>query len=203
MKRLGVLSIGFALLLLSCIIPEKFTCDINIAKDGTYSVKANGTLVYYMVFDEIKKEGKVSEKTDSETKSFFDDAIKSEPAINKYQYQNNGRAYVEYFKEVKDGSSLDLSSSGLPLKIHVDSDGLITVAISAIGSSDKEKAEEFAKYGYKLDGKINITSELPIIDAGGQKVTNKYLAFGPKVINRTVTVTTLPSEDSIVIIGEK
>jgi hypothetical protein len=194
---------GFVILLLaSCVIPEKFTCDINITKNGTYSVKASGTLVYYPVFEEIKEQGKVSEETDSDIKSFFDGAIKEEPAIKKYQYQNNGRAYIEYFKEVNDGSSLDLSSSGLPLTINVTQDGYI-VEVSALDSDDKENLEEFTKYGYRLDGKITITSELPIIDAGGQKVANKYFFFGPKVINKAVRIATLPAEDIVVKIGKK
>jgi hypothetical protein len=206
MKRPFPLLIGAAgamILLVSCVIPEKFTCDINITKNGTYSVKANGTLVYYTVFDEIEKQGKVSEETNSDIKSFFDEAIKEEPAIKKYQYQNNGRAYIEYFKEVNDGSSLDLSASGLPLTINVTQDGYITVKSSALSSDNKEQLEEFTKYGYKLDGKITITSELPIIDAGGQKVGKKYFFFGPKVINRAVTMTTLPTEDIVVKIRKE
>jgi hypothetical protein len=159
--------------------------------------------VYYTIFDEIKEQGKVSEKTDSDIKSFFDGAIEEEPAITKYQYQNNGRAYVEYFKEVTDGSSVDLSSSGLPLTVSVTQDGHITVKASAVSVKNKAQIEEFAKYGYKLDGKITITSELPVIDAGGQKVGNKYFFFGPKVITRTMTMTTLPAEDIVVKIGKE
>ena len=106
MKKLICLlvSIGFlGFLISSCVIPEKFTCDINISKTGNYSVAAKSTLVFYTVFDEIKNQGKVSEESDSDIKSFFDEAIKEEPAIKKYQYQKNGRAYVEYSKEVSDG----------------------------------------------------------------------------------------------------
>jgi hypothetical protein len=180
------------------VIPEKFTCDINVKKDGSYSVAAEGTLVYYAVFDEIKKQGKVSEKTDSDVQSVFDQAVKEESAITKYQYQNNGRAYIEYAKDVHDNSPVDLSASGLPLKIRVDQDNIINITISAVSSRQKEQAEEFAKYGYKLDGKITITSELPITDAGGQKVSNKYFLFGPKVIRQTLTVESLPASDIIV-----
>jgi hypothetical protein len=197
-----MLFIGLALISLSCVIPEKFTCDINVKKDGSYSVTAKGTLVYYAIFDEIEEQGKVSEKTDSDVKSFFDGAVKEEPAITKYQYQNNGRAYLEYFKEVNDDSSLDLSASGLPLKIQVDPDGFINITVSALSSGNKEQIEEYSKYGYKLDGAITITSELPVIDAGGQKVGNKYFLFGPKVIKQTITIGTLPESDSIVKIGQ-
>jgi hypothetical protein len=206
MKRLFSLLIcaaGMIFLLASCVIPEQFTCDVNITKNGTYSVRAKGSLVYYTVFGEIKKQGKVSEKTDADIKSFFDGAIKEEPAITKYQYQNNGRAYIEYFKEVNDGSSLDLSSSGLPLTISVSQDGYITIKASALSSNNKEQLEEFTRYGYRLDGKITITSELPIIDTGGQSVRNKYFLFGPKVINRVVTMQTLPTEDIVIKIGEE
>jgi uncharacterized protein (DUF2141 family) len=203
MKKFLVTFAGLSVLFFSCVIPEQFTCDINVTKNGTYSVQAKGTLVYLMVFEEIAEQGKVSAETESDAKSFFDTAIKQEPAIKKYQYQKNGRAYFEYLKEVNDGSSLDLSSAGLPLTVKVNSDDSITVKVSAPDSGEKEQLAEFAKYGYKLDGKITITSELPIIDAGGQKAGNKYFFFGPKVIKQTVTVNTLPAEDIVVTMGGK
>jgi hypothetical protein len=190
-----ILCMGLALISFSCVIPEKFTCNINIKKDGSYSVDAKGTLVYYTIFDEIETQGKISEETNAEVKSFFDGVAPEEPAIKKYQYQNNGRAYIEYLKEVNDHSSLDLSSSGLPIKIAVDADNSIYITISAIGDDEKGHLERFSKYGYKLDGTVTITSELPIIEDGGQKVDNKYVLFGPKVIKRTVTAKTLPESD--------
>ncbi|MDR1905195.1 MAG: hypothetical protein LBQ88_23300 [Treponema sp.] len=206
MKRLFSLLIGVVgvtLLSVSCVIPEKFTCDINIAKNGTYSVKADGTLVYIGVFDEIKKQGKVSEKTDEDVKSSFEGAFKEETSVKKYEYRNNGREYIEYFKEVTDGSSLDLSASGFPLTITVDPDGIITVKVTAVNSRGKEALEEYSKYGYKLDGKMTITSELPVIDAGGQKVENKYIFFGPKVIKKSVTMATLPLDDIVIKFSAK
>jgi hypothetical protein len=202
MKKFLVTLAGLSMLFFSCVIPEQFTCDINVTKNGAYSVQAKGTLVYFMVFEEMEKQGKISAETESDVKSFFDAAVKEEPAIKKYQYQKNGRAYFEYFKEVSDGSSLDLSSAGLPLTIKASSDDSITVKVSAPGKREKEQLAEFAKYGYKLDGKITITSELPIIDAGGQKTGNKYFFFGPKVIKQAVTVNTIPAEDIVVIIGK-
>ena len=203
MKKLVALLVGVCLLLFSCVIPEKFTCDINITKTGTYSVNAKSTLVFYTVFDEIKNQGKVSRETDSQIKSYFDDAIKNESAVKKYQYQGNGRAYVEYFKEVNDGSSVDLSSSGFPLTITVNRGGTITVKAPMVDRSSREQLEEYKKYGYNLNGTIRITSELPIIDAGGQKEENKYIFFGPKVIKRVVTFNTLPEQDIIVVIGNR
>jgi hypothetical protein len=89
------------------------------------------------------------------------------------------------------------------LVISVGEDSSITVKVSAPNGEDKEKIEEFTKHGYKLDGTVRITSELPVINSGGQKAGNKYFLFGPKVISRTVTVNTLPAEDMIVILGNE
>ncbi|MDR2782417.1 MAG: hypothetical protein LBB48_00990 [Treponema sp.] len=201
MKTRFFLLVGSAFLLTSCVLAEQFTCDITIGKSGTYSVEFKGTMVFYGVFEEIAENGEVSQETNADIRSFFDDAIKEEPAVRNYEYRNNGRAYIEYFKEINDGSSLDLSSSGLPLVISVDDDAFITVTVPATNRKDKEKLEAFTKQGYRLDGTIKITSELPVIDSGGQKVGNKYFLFGPKVISRTVTVNTLLEEDIVVILG--
>jgi hypothetical protein len=206
MKRLFSLLIGVigvSLVLLSCVIPEKFTCDINITKSGTYSVAVKGTLVFSGVFDELENQGRVSEKTDNDIKNSFDEELRKEAAIKKYEYKNNGREYIEYLKEVTDGSSLDLSAYGLPLAINVEQNGIISVRLIAVSSNDREFLTEFSKYGYKLDGKITITSELPVIDDGGQKVENKYIFFGPKVINQVITMTTLPSDDIVIRFGAK
>jgi hypothetical protein len=194
---------GAALLSVSCVIPEKFTCNVTVAKDGSYSVDAKGTLVFYTVFDEIAKNGRVSQETDAEIRSYFDGAVKEEPAVGKYEYRNNGRAYIEYFKKAGGGSPLDLSASGLPLVIKTGADGSVVITISAIDANNRERALEFSRYGYKLDGTITITSELPVISAGGQKVQSKYLLFGPKVISRTVNVNTLPAENIVIILGNQ
>jgi hypothetical protein len=172
---------------------------VNITRSGNYSVEVKGTMVYYTVFEEIENQGQISEITNFDIKSFFDNMVKEEPAIKTYEYQNNGRAYIEYFREINDGSSLDLSPINLPLAVSVNRDSSITVRVSAI--SNRKKIEKFKKYGYQSDGTVKIISALPIIDDGGQKAEARYFLFGPKVARYEVTFDLLPAEDIVIIIG--
>ena len=153
------------------MIPEKFTCNIAVDKQGAYSVDFKGTLLYYPVLGEVEKQGKVSEATDQQIKERFDEAVAKEPAIKKYEYRNSGRGYIEYFNKVTDNSTLDLSKLfSLPVVISVQADDIITITARSLTDKNKEQLVGFTKLGYKLDGVIQITSDLPIIDASGQKV---------------------------------
>jgi hypothetical protein len=198
MKKMVFLSIGVMLLSLSCVIPEKFICKIDIDKQGAYSVDFRGTLLFWAALEEIRNQGKVSSETDRQIKTAFEEWLSIESTIKKYEYRNSGRVYVEYYEKVTDGTSLDLSESfGMPLIIDVDSD-MIIITERATGG---EEIAEFVKLGYKLDGVIEITSELPIIDASGQKTGNKFMLFGPKMIRQVWT--TFPTQDVIIKIGKK
>jgi len=47
-----------------------------------------------------------------------------------------------------------------------------------------------------LDGLVQITSELPIIDSGGLKIERKFLFFGPYTIKKQYK--TFPTEDIVI-----
>ena len=61
--------------------------------------------------------------------------------------------------------------------------------------------DKFIELGYKLDGIVEITSALPILDAGGLKVENKFFFLGPKVIKQVLTA--FPTEDIVITLGKR
>jgi hypothetical protein len=81
MKKLFSLLIGVNLLLVSCVIPEKFTCAINVDNQGTYSVDFKGTLLFWVALEEISKQGKISSGTDGQIKAMFDEWVANDPTI--------------------------------------------------------------------------------------------------------------------------
>jgi hypothetical protein len=195
-------TIGIVFLFVACVIPEKFTCAINVDKQGAYSVDFKGILLFWAALEDVEKQGKVSAETDRQIKEMFDELIPKEPMIKKYEYRNSGRAYVEYFNKVTDNSTLDLSESfGMPLIISVSQDGTIIITEKAVGGETLQMMSDFVKSGYKMDGVIEITSDLPIIDAGGQKVGRKFLLIGPQVIKQVLT--TFPTQDVVIKIKKK
>ncbi|MDR2483660.1 MAG: SH3 domain-containing protein [Treponema sp.] len=199
MKKLFAALFGVSLLMFSCLIPEKFTCAINVDKYGAYSIDFKGTILFYAALEEIEEEGSVSADTDRQIQKVFAEWSREEPRIKKYEYRNAGRAYVEFYQRVTDGSSVDLSDEfGLPLRIDVYPDE-ITITEEAADGETARLLTGFVQLGYKLDGRINITSELPIINPGRQKVGRKYVVFGPQVINQTFKA--FPSLDEVITIG--
>jgi hypothetical protein len=199
MKKIFIALFGVFLLLGSCIIPEQFTCAVSVDKHGAYTIDFKGTILFYTALEEIKEQGAVSAEADQQIKEMFDEWIRQDPRIKKYAYRNSGRAYIEFYQHVTDGSSLDLSDEfNLPLRVNVYPD-TITITEEAVDEESAAIIAEFVKLGYKLDGRINITSELPIIDSGRQKVGKKYIVFGPQVINQTFK--TFPSMDVVIKIG--
>jgi hypothetical protein len=155
--------------------------------------------VYIPALEEIGEQGKVSAETDKDIKEYLDDSVSKEPLVKKYEYRNSGRVYIEYLNNVTDGSAVDLSSSlGMPLTIVTPGDGTIIITGQAAGGSALEKFSEYVSFGYKLDGLVQIISDLPIADAGGLNVGRKFLFFGPYVVKKEYK--TFPAEDVVIII---
>jgi hypothetical protein len=193
---------GLSMALFSCIMPEKFTCNINVDKQGAYSADFKGTVVYIPALEEIGEQGKVSDETDSGIKEYLEESVSKDTLIKKYEYRNSGRIYVEYFNSVADDSTIDLSNSlGLPLSIKGSGDGSIIITGKAVGSDALKKFSEYVSFGYKPDGLVQITSELPITDAGGLKIGRKYLFIGPYVVKKEYK--TFPAEDVVITIKKE
>jgi hypothetical protein len=201
-KKSLVVLLGLAVILSSCVIPEKYTLDITVDKQSTYSVTFKGTLLFLMALAEKEESGEISADTDNQIKNMFDDWVAAEPAISNYEYRQDGRAYLEYTTSVSDGSRLDLTNSfQMPLIISTDENGNVIIEETAVEDTDG-MFEAFSNLGYSMDGTIRITSELPIIDASGLKVSRSILGlFGNYVINQKIT--SFPSEDIIITIGKQ
>jgi hypothetical protein len=205
MKKIFLLILT-CFLFASCVLAEKFTCEIVVQDASHYSVNFKGTLVSSMALLEIEDSGKLSKETDREIKAAFDELIPklkeelpqyegANVTIKSYRYQNNGRAYIEYIIVKKDDELLELMDIGLPLRIssYLDDNSML------IEIENSVDAEELSEYGYKMDGKLIINSRLPILTRG---------AFGDNLIpernGRYIfekSFTSLPDEKISFILG--
>jgi hypothetical protein len=202
MRKIAVLLAASGALFFSCVMPEKFTCNITVDKQGAYTVDFRGTLVYIPALGEIGEQGSVSAETDNDIKEYLDETVSKDSLVKKYEYRNSGRIYIEYLNNVTDGSTVDLSSSlGMPLTIASPDDDTIVITGKAAGSSAMEAFAEYVSFGYKLDGLVQITSDLPVADAGGLRVGRKFLLFGPYVVKKEYK--TFPAEDTVIIIRKR
>jgi hypothetical protein len=177
MYRKGFLKKVFLLILIcflfaSCVLAEKFTCEIDVQDATHYSINFKGTVVSLAALLAIEDEGKLSKEIDRQIKDEFDNQISelkealheyegADVTIKSYKYQNNGRAYLEYVIVKKDGELLDLTNFGLPLRTGYYDKNSMRIEIES--SVDTEGLSE---YGYKMDGKLIINSKIPILIFG-------------------------------------
>jgi hypothetical protein len=178
MYRKGFLNKVFLLILIcflfaSCVLAEKFTCEIDVQDATHYSINFRGTLVSLAALLYIETEGKLSKEVDRQIKEEFDNQISelkealpeyegADVTIKSYKYQNNGRAYLEYVIVKKDGELLDLTNFGLPLRTswYYDENSMLIEIESSVDT------EGLSEYGYKMDGKLIINSRIPILIRG-------------------------------------
>ena len=175
-KNISIICFGL-FILASCVIPEKYSCEIEVKDLKNYSVSFKGTVFFWMAVEEISAKGSLSRETDNEIKKIFDEWTVTDPKIMAYQYLNNGRAYIEYQETINDGSALDFSENlGLPLRINVIGNNSIMIKIDSSG--DDDFFPELNRYGYKMDGNLVVISQIPIIESSGiqiQRQNNKYI----------------------------
>lgn len=160
---------AITLVLSSCLLPEKFSCSVDIKTDGSYSVAFKGTVVDFNVLKAMQ-EGLFSEEGLSDIVENY----KSGGYFSVVKAAKNGRIYVESFHTASDGSPLEIFEGMAFISVGLDS-GAIKVSI--VGSEPDMK-ETLSSFGYKIDGSLIITSEIPIENAG----TNKIQKIGKKSI---------------------
>lgn len=168
-------AIAFALVLCcgfsSCLLAEKFTCSISIKADGSYTLAFKGTAVDYRVLGAIK-EGTFTEQ---DQESLIQEYKKSD-YFSVVRNAGNGRMYIEYTQSASDGAPLAIFEGFTLIKVYLES-GAIAVTIS--GAEEGLKGE-LVSLGYKIDGTLTITSEIPAEKTGNSKVNKKGVVYSIK-----------------------
>lgn len=155
----------------SCLLPEKFTCNILINEDGSYSLAYKGTVVDYRALAAIS-DGSFDDK---EYESMVPD-YNSNNQFAVIRYKGNGRIYVEFSKNSQKGATMGLFSDSDMITIT----RTVNYVYVKISATDTSTSDGLSGLDYKIDGTINITSLLPVEKEGSftvSKTDNVYHAF--------------------------
>lgn len=137
--------------LAGCFVPEKFTAEVNMAKDGSYTYEYSGITAFVPAIMDMVKSGKgLSDKNDKDLKSQEQKLAKS-PDVRKVTYVGNGRYDMKISGERKSGQATNVLDA---FRVFTDKDGVINITSAVIKPSDKE---ELAKLGLNIDGKLSVT----------------------------------------------
>lgn len=187
LRKISCAALSFLLILAftGCLLPEKFSCDVVINADGSYSVSYKGTVIDYRVLSTMS-EGSL---TDQDFVSFVE-AYEESGYFTSVKKADKNRMNVEYSKSVSDGSPLEVFEGAAFIQISVVS-GSIQIKFAQVDAQTKTWLDSA---GYKIDGKVTITSEIPVIQSGANKVAKA----GKNVIIRK-TFKELPDSAEILI----
>lgn len=137
--------------LAGCFVPEKFTAEVNLAKDGSYSYEYSGVTAFVPAIMEMVSGGKgLDDKTEKDLKNQEQKLAKS-PDVRKVTYIGNGRYDMKISGERKSGQATNVLDA---FRVFTDKDGVINITSAVIKPSDRE---ELAKLGLKIDGKLSVT----------------------------------------------
>lgn len=155
-KILFLAALALCLIFCSCLLPESFTCNINIYADGSYSLRYEGTMVLYDVLREMSGKTIVDPAKDRMFEQLYA-ATEADTNFSQFKYLGNGRAQGIYEKSVKDKSPLSFYGDFPSISISTVEGGIIAIRETGMDSVNKNQLKAL---GYQIQGTVIITSEL-------------------------------------------
>lgn len=146
------------LFLTSCWLPEDFTATLNVDKGRNFQFAYDGTIVFAPVLREIKKRGKLSPADDAYMKK-EEISLRKQPGFTKVEYSGRGRYRVQYQESgpLRSGRRIFFDL----IEFRVDPSGRIRILGAEISPSFRK---EMSAVDFKLDGKLNVTSKLAVVE---------------------------------------
>lgn len=187
----GILAILFCFS--SCYVPEKFTASIFIKKNGEVTLKYSGTALVYEYVVQALNDAQLKEVAKSYSEQTLQEGEKE-----SYKYLGNGRFQIdiekkgiiekgdEFFVVDRDSKFISVKYNSFVAygnKIYLDE---LKITLNSVDSKNYEALKEF---GLKVNGKLSITSEVPL-----QNLKREELSKKGKYWVYTQNYTSLPEE---------
>lgn len=160
MKRFAQTLLGgaFAILSLSCWVPERFVATLNVNESRQYQFTYEGTLVFSPALDEIGRKGALDATSERQMQAGVAEMRKSEGFVSA-EYVGRGRARVVFREsgQIRSGTRVFMDL----VEFQIDPKGQIHVKGANIDARDHRELRES---GLNLDGTIRLTTALKVVE---------------------------------------
>jgi hypothetical protein len=160
-------------LLISCLVPEKFQAELKINKDATYSFLYEGTLVFTQA---LGKDGKIDAATEKELAEPILEDLKKDTRYKDVSYIGNGR-YKVRFEDSGDLKKqpfifIDRSFNYFSARLDAKNHASVVFSGKVISANDVHKIQEV---GVNIDGCIVLKTDGTVAESNGKKT---FFGFG-------------------------
>ncbi len=172
-KKIGlslILLVGFAFVA-SCYVPDDFTGDVTIDKNGNYVLDYDGILTWTPYYGQIKQGKLTGEEMEQKIAATKADLAR-DPNFTEIKSIGNAQFRVKYHREGKLKPSSLVSfvrRDSLIMKIQTNQEDVATFSGRWI---TPEKAEQLDKSGLKVQGVFKVKTNAEVISSNSEKVTN-------------------------------
>ena len=142
----------------ACFAPENFDATLAIDKRRHFQFTYDGTIAFGPALGQIKQAGRLSAAEELQMQAQTAD-IRKMKGIVSAMYVGNGRYKIEYREAglLQSGRTLFLDL----IKFQSDANGGVRV----IGQSmPADVQKQMSETGLALDGRIRLTSEIPVVE---------------------------------------
>lgn len=149
--------VAVAACLASCFAPEQFQATLSIDKAHRYKFAYDGTVVFGPALDAIKQHGRLSPSDEAQLRNGVA-ALRRQPGVLTAEYAGSGRYKIQFRQDgmVQPGVTLFLNL----IEFRADPSGGIQIRGAEITPDSRR---EMSGVDLKLDGRIRLTSEVPVI----------------------------------------
>ena len=171
-----IITLGIALLLSGCWIPENFKANITVNKDGSYTFTYDGTLTFALALA-AAKEGSLSKKDEADFEKEAE-KIRKEPGFKKVEYIGKGRYKVFVEKSGKAGERYYFLSSEMEIfAVKPQQDGSIEITAAQFRNEDLNKLKSI---GAKVNGTLTVSVEkgVKVVKHNAQSEPKLFGLFG-------------------------
>lgn len=166
-----IVSLGLALTMTGCLVPEKFTARVEFDEKAGYSFNYKGSAFNPMVAEQIRKNGSLSA---SELEALKKDAerLSKRPGVIKYAYSGNARYEIHLNEQKNPGQAL---SAFDVFKITTQKDGSVRVFTPSISKQNLEKLKQL---GTTVDGTLEVVVPKNAVVIEHNATSTPTLGFG-------------------------
>lgn len=153
-----------AIILSSCLFPEKFEARINVNKDGTYSLTYDGILTWVLAKAAEVQQGKLSAKDEKEIKR-LEQEFKKDPNYKKVSYLGHGQFQVLYERKGALSSPvyfINKESDFISILPGFKEKKVTGVFIKGMKVND-DVIVQLKQLGMKIDGRLEVTTNAKVL----------------------------------------